>query len=96
MKILQDCESIKEKVAQSVEKLGYEERDKLVLDGKLDESEDILKTLKANAELVDMAPQTKKFQHFTTTHKAVVDLYHRLKELKDPILDDLLYALQKI
>jgi DNA repair ATPase RecN len=43
-----------------------------------------------------MAVQCKKFSHFTSTHKAVVDLYHRLKELQDPTLDDLEYALQKI
>lgn len=46
MKILQDCQSIKEKVTESIEKLGYEERDKTALDAKLDESEEVLKTLK--------------------------------------------------
>jgi hypothetical protein len=52
--------------------------------------------LRDDQPLQEMAPQTKKYKHFTTTHKNVVDLYHRLKELRDPILDDLLYALQKI
>lgn len=96
MKILTDCQGIKDKVNESIEKLAYEERDKTVLDGKLDESEEVLKTLRDDQPLQDMAPQTKKYKHFTTTHKNVVDLYHRLKELRDPILDDLLYALQKI
>ena len=43
-----------------------------------------------------MNAQVKKFQHFVTIHKQVVDLYHRLKELQDPALDDLEYALQKV
>jgi hypothetical protein len=96
MKLLQDCVSILDRVNNSIDKLGYEERDKDVLDEKLNKSEDILTNLNANAPLTEMTGQVKKFEHFTTTHKGVVDLYHRLKELQDPTLDDLEYALQKI
>lgn len=96
MKLLQDCISILDRVNASIEKLGYEERDKDSLDEKLNDSEEILTNLNNNAPLVEMTTQCKKFSHFITTHKGVVDLYHRLKELQDPTLDDLEYALQKI
>ena len=52
MKLLQDCVSIFDKVNASIDKLTYEERDKEILDDKLNDSEDILTALSADCPLV--------------------------------------------